>query len=159
LGLIFLPRMFFYAPFGALARWLIHKWDEQSSQVIAPVRRLLPAFVSFILLACLGLFSLYPAETRISLARMDALLKEGMQSGATSRADLPKPLQDVNGFIQNARGSYRFTLGADPDVLPVQRPIVEYGEPEPFIIIRFENGFRFGCVFSPPYVVPACTNY
>ena len=159
LALIFLPRMFFYMPFGALVRWLIHKWDQPTAQVVAPVRRLIPAILSFVILASLGTFSLFPEETRVSLVRMDALLKEGMQSQATTRNELPKPLQSVDGFIQNAKGEYRFTIGSDPDVLPVQRPVVEYGEPEPFIIIRFENGFRFGCVFSPPYIQPACGNF
>ena len=52
---------------------------------------------------------------------MNELMKAGMQ--VTARADLPKPLQGVEGFIQNADGAYSFIIGSDPDVLPVQRPI------------------------------------
>ena len=88
LVLVFLPRMFFYMPFGALVRWLIYKWDQPTTRVVAPARRLLPILSSFLLLVFFGTFSLYPKETRTSLTRMDTLLKEGMQSQATSRADL-----------------------------------------------------------------------
>ena len=98
-----------------------------------------------------------PKETRTSLVRMDALLQKGME--ATTLDELPKPLQRVEGFIQNAVGEYSYIIGSDPDVLPVQRPATEYGEIEPFIIIKFKNGFRFGCVFSPPYVQPACIDF
>ena len=157
LVLVFLPRMFFYLPFGALVRWLILKIDQPSLQVVAPVRRLIPLFIAFAFMVFLGTFTRFPKETRTSLVKMNELMKTGMQ--ATARADLPKPLQRVEGFVQNADGGYSFSIGSDPDVLPVQRPIVEYGELEPFIIIRFENGFRFGCVFSPPYVQPACSDF
>jgi hypothetical protein len=85
------------------------------------------------------------------------LLQQGMQ--ASSFDELPDPLKKVQGFTTGAKGEYTYVIGRDPDVLPVQRPIVEYGELEPFIIIQFENGFRFGCVFSPPYIVPACIDF
>jgi hypothetical protein len=159
LVLVFLPRMFFYLPFGALVRWLIYKLHQPTPTKIAPVRRLVPVFLAFLFLVYIGSFALFPKETRTSLVRMDALLQEGMQSQATSRAELPKPLQPVAGFIQRASGEYGYIIGSDPDVLPVQRPVVEYGAPEPFIIIKFTNGFRFGCVFSPPYVQPACIDF
>jgi hypothetical protein len=159
LVVVFLPRMFFYMPFGGLVRWLIHKIDQPTPKPIAPVRRLVPVFIAFVAMLFAGTFSRIPEETRTSLVRMDELLKTGMESQATSFDELPKPLQPVLGFIQNAKGEYSYTIGSDPDVLPVQRPIVEYGEVEPFIIVKFENGFRFGCVFSPPYIQPACIDF
>src|SRR5215204_466266 len=133
LVLVFLPRMFFYLPFGALVRWLIYKLDQPTGRKIAPVRQLVPVFIAFIGLVFAGSFAVLPEETRTSLFRMEELLKTGMQSQATSRTELPKSLQSVEGFIQNARGEYSYTVGSDPDILPVQRPIVEYGELEPFI--------------------------
>jgi hypothetical protein len=157
LVLVFLPRMFFYLPFGALVRWLIYKLDQPTSRPIAPARRLIPIFLAFILMILLGSFNLLSKETRASLIRMDALLQKGMQ--ATTSDELPKPLQPVQGFIQNAVGEYSYIIGSNPDVLPVQRPVTEYGESEPFIIIKFKNDFRFGCVFSPPYVQPACIDF
>ena len=159
LVVIFMPRMFFYMPFGGLVRWLIYKIDQPTLRPVAPVRTLIPVFLAFLFMVFAGSFAMLPEETRGSLIRMDALLRSGMESQATSYDQLPKPLQPVLGFIQNANGKYSYTIGSDPDVLPVQRPIVDYGVPEPFIIIRFENGFRFGCVFSPPYIQPACIDF
>lgn len=157
LVLVFLPRIFFYLPFGALVRWLIYKLDQPTLRPIAPVRRLVPVFLAFIFMVFAGSFARLPKETRSSLVRMDALLQTGMQ--VTSSAELPKPLQAVQGFMQNANGEYSYIIGSNPDVLPVQRPIAEYGEIEPFIIIKYKNGFRFGCVFSPPYIQPACIDF
>jgi hypothetical protein len=157
LVLVFLPRMFFYLPFGALVRGLISRMDQPAAQNIAPVRRLIPVILAFALMVFLGTLARFPKETRAALVRMNELMQTGVP--INTRADLPKPLQGVEGFIQNAKGAYSFLIGSDPDVLPVQRPAVEYGELEPFIIIKFENGFRFGCVFSPPYVNPACSDF
>jgi hypothetical protein len=157
LFIVFLPRVFFYAPFGGLIRWLIGRLEYHPYKPVAPVARLIPVFIIFVLVAALGLTSRFSDETRLSITRMEALIKEGQP--ASSRAELPDSLQDVNGFVQNAEGDYTIEIGRNPDVLPVQRPFVEYGAEEPFLIIRFENGFRFGCVFSPPYVVPACIDF
>jgi hypothetical protein len=157
LFVVIIPRVFFYLPFSWLIRWLISRLETSAYRNVPPVRRWLTLFMAFLLAVLAGTFSRYPTEVRQSLVRMDDLVKSGMQ--ASSRDELPKPLQSVEGFIANANGPYTFTIGSDPDALPVQRPVVDYGELEPFIIIRFENGFRFGCVFSPPYVVPACIDY
>ena len=154
---VFMPRVFFYVPFSWLIRWLISRLEDSAYKKVAPARRLFTVVVAFLLAVLAGTFSRYPQEARQSLVRMEDLLQEGMQ--ASSRDELPRPLQSVEGFVANADGPYTYTIGSDPDVLPVQRPIVEYGELEPFIIVRFANGFRFGCVFSPPYVVPACIDY
>ena len=157
LFLVFLPRIFFYLPFSGLVRWLISKFEDSAYRKVPPIRRWLPVLISLLLAVVAGTFNLYPKEVRQSLIKMNELTQLGMQ--ASARAELPKSLQSVEGFIQNADGEFTFAMGSNPDVLPVQRPIVEYGEIEPFIIISFENGFRFGCVFSPPYVVPACIDF
>lgn len=154
---VFLPRVFFYVPFGWLIRWLITRLEISEYKHVAPARRVFTVVIAFVLAVLAGTFSRYPPEVRQSLVRMEDLLQEGMQ--ASSRDELPRPLQSVEGFVANANGPYTYMIGPDPDVLPVQRPVVDYGELEPFVIIRFENGYRFGCVFSPPYIVPACIDY
>ena len=157
LFVVFLPRVFFYAPFGLLIRWLVDRLDYNPQRPQPPSRRLVPVLLSFVVFTLLGITSRFPEEVQISLKRMDALIKEGQQ--AASFDELPEPLKDVIGFRQRAKGEFTYAIGRDPDVLPVQRPFVDYGELEPFLIMRFENGFRFGCVFSPPYVVPACIDF
>ena len=157
LFLVALPRVFFYLPFSWLIRWLVSKLEVSTYRSIPPARRFSYVLMNLLLAVFAGTFSLYPEETRQSLIKMDELVQLGMQ--ASARDELPKSLQSVEGFVSNADGKYNFTLGSDPDALPVQRPIVEFGAIEPFIIVRFENGFRFGCVFSPPYVVPACIDF
>ena len=157
LFLVFLPRIFFYLPFSGLVRWLVSNFEVSPYRNVPSARRWLPVLISFLLAVVAGTFSLYPKEVRQSLVKMDELTQLGMQ--ASTRTELPKSLQSVEGFVSNANGEYTFVIGPNPDVLPVQRPIVEYGEVEPFIIVNFENGFRFGCVFSPPYIVPACIDF
>jgi len=157
LFVVFLPRVFFYLPFSWLIRWLVSRLEASPYRNISPARKLSSVFISFLLAVIAGTFSLYPKEVRQSLVKIDELVQLGMQ--ATTRDALPNSLQPVEGFVSSANGNYNFTIGSDPDDLPVQRPIVEFGTIEPFIITRFENGFRFGCVFSPPYIVPACIDY
>jgi len=155
---VFLPRIFFYLPFSVLVRWLISKIQYRPyGRDIAPVRRLLPVLISFVVVIFIGALTRVTAEEQKSLLKMQEIIEAGQ--AVDTRDELPNSLQDVNGFIENGKGAYTFSLGSNPDVLPVQRPFVDYGESEPFIIIRFENGFRFGCVFSPPYIVPACIDF
>ncbi len=158
LFIILIPRMFYYVPFALLVRSLVNRVDFHPRQrPMAPARRFLPVLIWFFVAAGLGGFSLHDPEVRQSLERMESLMAEGCQ--ASRRSELPDPLQDVEGFTAMAKGDYTYQIGDDPDLLPVQRPFVEYGESEPFIIVRFESGFRFGCVFSPPYIVPSCIDF
>ena len=133
--IVFLPRVFFYAPLGVLIRWLLKRLEYHPLHPLSPARRLIPVVVSFVAITLIGLTSLLPEETRLSLTRMDKLIQAGLQ--AASRDELPEPLKDVEGFTSKARGEYTYEIGRDPDLLPVQRPVVEYGESEPFLIIRF----------------------
>lgn len=159
LTLVFLPRVFFHLPFSWLMRWLVDKIQNRryGSRSDIPVKRWTPVFVSFLVVVALGTTTRVSEAEEQSLRRMKQLIEEN--TTITTRAELPNSLQDIRGFVENAEGEYSFSLGANPDALPVQRPIAEYGEEEPFVIVRFENGFRFGCVFSPPYIVPACIDF
>lgn len=155
---VFLPRMFFYLPFSWLIRWLVDKLQYPSrGKEVAPARRLLPVVLSLLVVVFIGTLSRVSNEEQKSLTHMKELIEEGQL--ASSRDQLPNSLQNINGFVENAEGEYTFSLGANPDVLPVQRPFVNYGEEEPFVIVRFQNGFRFGCVFPPPYVIPVCVDF
>ncbi|NUQ85023.1 MAG: hypothetical protein HUU11_09940 [Anaerolineales bacterium] len=155
LFLVFMPRIFFYLPLSLGVRWIVSTFEPSPYRAAMPLaRRIVPLAIAVLIAALSGTFSLENRETRQSLAKMDELVRLGMQ--AESRGQLPQSLQSVDGFVSKADGGYVFHLGSNPDVLPVQRPAVKLGTIEPFIIVVFDNGFRFGCVFSPPYEVPAC---
>lgn len=158
LFLVFMPRIFFYLPLSLGVRWILSTFEPSPYRTVMPLaRRVAPLIIAILIAASSGIFSLENRETRRSLAKMDELVRLGMQ--AETRSQLPKSLQSVEGFVSKAEGGYVFHLGSNPDVLPVQRPVVKLDAVEPFVIVVFENGFRFGCVFSPPYEVPACIDF
>jgi hypothetical protein len=72
---------------------------------------------------------------------------------------LPEALKPVDGFLQGARGAYSLELSDNPDLLPVQRPISDYSVQEYAVFVRFENGYHFGCAFTPPLTSPFCGIY
>jgi len=158
LVITFLPRAFLFLPMAALVRWVLSVWATELQSVSFSVKKLaLSVTVSVLVAGIAGLFSLYPGYGRQALAQANELVQRGML--ATDSDSLPAALKPVDGFLQRAQGSYTLELSDNPDVLPVQRPIAPYGEQEYAVIIRFENGFRFGCAFTPTYGNPSCGNY
>ncbi len=153
---IFLPRVFFYIPLGIGVHWISRQWQRimltdmrNPGKVIVPLVCALAAFGA-------GLFTIHPPEVRYALVITDQLLQEGMSAG--SAAVLPEPLKGVGSFTEYARGEYTLEVSLEPDRLPVQRPIAEYGQLVSLIIVQFENGFTMGCVFTPPRSMPVCGN-
>ena len=153
---VFLPRVFFYIPLGIAVHWISRQWQRVTladrrnpGKVIVPVVCFLAAFGA-------GMFSIHPPEVRYALVTTDQILQEGM--AAASEDDLPEPLQDVWYFTDYARGEYTLEVSLEPDRLPVQRPIAQYGQLVSLIIVQFENGFTIGCVFTPPHSMPVCGN-
>lgn len=158
LFLIFLPRLFFYIPLGALVRWTISKWETASIYEKKPLSGCLNTLViSVILAGVAGAFSLHSAEVRQALNTTNQLVQAGLD--APTLDDVPAPLQNVDLFVNYAKGDYQLRVGTDPDLLPVQRPVADYGVTESLIIIYFENTYFFGCVFTPPSKVPVCGDF
>ncbi|MEW6093042.1 MAG: hypothetical protein AB1531_03655 [Chloroflexota bacterium] len=154
---VFLPRVFFYLPLGLGVNWIIQQWSRIHLVVRQNAGKVLVPLVCIVFSIAAGLFSIYPEDVRVALVETDRLVQQGMQ--ANSSGDLPEPLQDVWYFKDYAQGAYVLEVSLDPDRLPVQRPVVDYGTLEPLIIVRFSNGFKFGCVFSPPKKAPVCGNF
>ena len=100
--------------------------------------------------------SLYPTEAQRALQEANNLLLSSQS--ITERDALPVSLQLTDGFIERAKGPYTLEYTDDPDRLPVTRPRVSLDVLEPLIIYRFENGYIFGCVFTPPAYVANCIN-
>ncbi len=154
----FLPRAVIFLPLAALTRWTLHVWTEEFQSVSFSIFKLLLSLLLPVLLAgALGAFSLYPSQGRQALQYTHQLIQAGLQT--TEGDNLPEPLKKVDGFLQNARGAYTLELSDDPDILPVQRPLITSGEQEYAVFVRFQNGYRFGCAFTPNYPQPACGIY
>lgn len=154
----FLPRAFIFLPVAALIRWVLAVWSGEFRSIAFSVRKLAFSLFSLLLFAGLvGTLSLYPSYARQSLIQTNQLIQVGMLAPNTE--SLPAPLRKVDGFIQGARGSYTLELSDNPDLLPVQRPIAPAREQEYAVFVRFENGFRFGCAFTPTFPEPSCGRY
>lgn len=158
LVMTFLPRALLFLPIAGLTRWVLGLWKEEFQTITFSVRRLTLSLLSLVLIAGLvGAFSLYPRYARQVLAQMDQLIQAGMQT--TNEENLPVSLKQVSGFTQGARGVYSLELSDNPDLLPVQRPMASYNDQEYAVFVRFENGFRFGCVFISSLPDPTCGTY
>lgn len=158
LVMTFLPRAFLFLPIAGLIRWVLSIWAQEFQTVSFSVQRLALSLLSLVLIAGLvGAFYLYPRYARQSLTQMDQLIQMGMQ--IPDEENLPTPLKKVSGFARGARGAYTLELSDNPDLLPVQRPIASYSDQEFAIFVRFENGYRFGCVYTSSVPDPSCGAY
>ncbi len=158
LVMTFLPRAFIFLPVAALIRWVLAVWAEEFRSIQFSIRKLVLSLLALIVFVGLvGTLSLYTSYARQSLAQTNELIQAGMQ--VADKDKLPEPLKKVTGFTQAARGAYTLQLTANPDILPIQRPIAPPGAQEYGVIIRFENGFRFGCTFTPTFPEPSCGLY
>lgn len=158
LFITFLPRAFLYIPVAILIRWALRVWQNELQDEAFSWAKMLLA-VGIIAGAGLlsGGFYLYPKEARQGLQSTQALIQSGQQ--ATSRDELPAALQKFDGFLQSGRGAYVLAVNNRPDQYPVQRPFAEYGVDEYAVTVRFDNGYRFVCIYTPPHENPACGEY
>jgi len=151
-----LPRMVFFLPVAALVRWASGQWDREPGLWVLTFRkRGFSTLVILVLSIGTGLFSLMPPEEREAVRDMDNIIRVSLQAHSTD--ELPGVLAPVPGYIENARGDYLLSTSDEPDLLPVKRPMVPFGTPEPLVIARFQNGYRFGCVYT--YGKPACWTF
>lgn len=152
----FLPRLFFYLPHSALVRWGISEWREAGPPPPFELRRHgWAALVTMGLAALVGGCSLRSDEARQAMIAMDRLLQGAAQAASTD--DLPKPLQRVEGFLPEASGDYSLQWSEELDEFQGVRPITEEAREETLIIIRYESGLTFQCIFTPPVPDPSCT--
>lgn len=152
-----MPRMVLFLPASALLRWVSEQWAGETSRTLSIRNRNLLTAGSILLAVAAGAVSLFPGEVRAAMRDMNALVQAGMQAQNTSA--VPNPLRAVWGFPQEASGAYTLEWNTNPELLPAQRPATSFDTLEPFLIVRFENGFSFGCVYTPPHKEPSCANY
>lgn len=154
----FLPRAFLFVPLAGAVRWLVSRWESELRNIDFSVRKLLLSVLAAALLAGLvGVISLYPRDGRRAMRDMQALIQNGLR--AASPADMPVELQALDHFYRLAQGPYALELSNDSDRLPITRPEAPYGQDEFAVLVYFENGYRFGCVFPSEAFQPICREY
>lgn len=104
----------------------------------------------------LGSLALHSKNERAAFQYTLTLIEEGQRS--SSVGTLPEPLKDVTGFLENAKGSYSLAYSDRLDTyfgpIPVGPELSQF-----LIIVRYENGFAFACVFSENRTNPNCAVY
>ena len=153
----FIPRMFLYLPLGIAVQWILRQWQRISLTGARNWGKVIVPAVCLVFAIGAAAFSLYASEIRYALTTTNRLVQEGM--AAASEEDIPEPLQNVWYYSAFAKGDYTLEVSLEPDRLPVQRPIAEYGKLVTLIIVRHENRFMYGCVYTPPRILPVCGNF
>lgn len=155
----FLPRLIIYLPLAFLFRWALNNLDHSSApDYRRGLSRPLKVMIVILTLAVIGgRFSILAPEARQALQDGNTLVLEGI-SARDNGSDLPEPLQVVDGFSAYAKGPYTFEWSSDVDSLPVTRPVADFGVIESLILVHFENGYLFGCAYTPPSHAPKCIN-
>ena len=153
----FLPRVVFFLPLGLFFRWLIGQLEDALLGFRGRLRDLAFALAAAVALVAIGgRVALYPPEAQRAFQEANNLFLE--TQSIEERDALPASLQPVDGYIEYANGPYTLEYSDEPDRLPVTRPRVGLDILEPLIIYRFENGYMFGCVFTPPAYAANCIN-
>jgi hypothetical protein len=110
-----------------------------------------------ILAIVLGSFSLYPPEVQDGFNATQRLVKNGLK--ATSPAELPAPLKDVENWFPNANGKYTLEWSEDTDRYMGPVPVTTFLHSDYLIVVRFSNKFTVACIFSPGVKTPSCANF
>lgn len=154
----FLPRLVIYLPLAFLFRWALNNLDTGASGRPIGLKSISKVVGVLLALAIIGgRFSILAPEARQALQDGNALVLEGI-AARDSGSDLPEPLIPVEGFSTYATGPYTLEWSSDVDSLPVTRPRAGFGVTESLVIYQFENGYRFGCAYTPPSRAPKCIN-
>lgn len=152
----FLPLVVLFMPIAFLVRRGTDAQEVDPDRPYLWARRyVIPLLLTFLILL-IASFSLYTDDARNAFRYMRTML-ENSQPAQTIEA-LPRSLQLVQGYLENAKGPY--SLGWSDKVETFMGPVPATGGLSQFLIIAtYENGFQFACVFSRTTTVPNCTNY
>jgi len=154
--LTFMPLIILMMPVAFIIRLGVDAQQVDPDRPYLWARRyLIPALLT-LLVIFLGGLALYSNDNREAFHYVQAMLQQGWQSSSIEA--LPEPLQDVRGFMENARGKYQLSWSDRVDTF--FGPVPAGSELSQFLIIaRFENGYAFACVFSENRPRPNCADY
>ncbi len=154
----FFPRAVLFAVIAWPLRLVLNMWNEELASVTFSIRKLATSALLLLLVAAgAGALYLYPKEARQALQSTNQLVQAALP--ATRQEDLPEPLRPVERLLQNSQGAYVLEWSDNPDLLPVKRPIADYGVQESLVVVYFKNGYVFGCAFTPPHTDPSCGTF
>jgi hypothetical protein len=155
--LTFMPLAVLMMPLALFVRLGVDVQQPSPDRPYLWARRYLIPIILTLVVIGVGSLSLYSQPVREAFRYTDQMVQQGLIAAASEK-ELPQPLRDVNGFRNEARGSY--TLRWSDRVNTFFGPVPEGAELSQFLIItRFDNGFVFACIFSDIRPVPNCTKY
>lgn len=153
-----LPRAEILLAVAWLVRQVIHIWENELRSVMFSLPKMILPCVGLLVIAVfLGLLSIYPKTGRNALHHTQELIIEGLS--ARDYTQLAPVLLPVDGFIEEAQGRYTLQLSDNPHSFPIQLPLRAFGKRGYAVLVRFENGFRFACVYIDTLEQPACGEY
>jgi hypothetical protein len=152
----FLPRLFFYLPHTTTVRWALFRYREAGPPppFIWSKHGVTTLFVLG-LAGLVGSCSLRSENAREALVAMNDLLQES--AAAATIEQLPEPLQPIQGFLEGATGGYTLEWSDEVESFQGLRPIPLGEQRQSLVIVRYESGLTFTCVFTPPVFAPRCT--
>lgn len=153
-----LPRGVILFCAGWLMRRVIKIWENELQTIhFSVIKLIIPILVLMIIALPFGLLSIYPIDGQTALEKTGELMESGLS--ASDYTQLPAVLLPVNGFIERSKGKYTMQLSDNPNAMPIQLPLSTEGNRGYTVFVRFENGFRFGCVYMESNSEPACAEY
>ncbi len=153
---IFLPLIILMMPISFFIRAGVDAQKPHYDRPYLWARKYIIPFILTLVAILLGAFSLYSKDVRLAIRTVNEMILEGNQSNSISA--LPKSLQDVSGFLENAYGNYNLTWSDRVDTF--RGPVPAGAELSQFLVIaRYDNGFSFACVFSSNLGIPNCVVY
>lgn len=139
--------------------WQVIKIWERELQTInfSLYKMIVPILGLMIVVLPFGLLSIYPISGQLALEKTNELIESGLSVGDYTQ--LPAVLLPVDGFIERSKGKYTMQLSNNPNAMSVQLPLLSEDNRGYTVLVRFENGFRFGCVYLTSNPEPACAEY
>lgn len=141
-----------------IMRQVIKIWENELRTLHFSMTKMALPILGLVIVALpCGFFSIHSSNGRYALNKTSELLETGLS--ADSYTQLPAVLLPVDAFLERSKGKYTMQLSDNPGALPIQLPISAESNRGFAVLVRFENGFRFGCAYIASNLEPACGEY